>query len=132
MADIFIVEDDLDLVETYADLLEANGHSVVCASQISEATAYVIETRPDIITLDLNLPGNSSAAITAFIHGAKAIGESKLIVISGHPEMILGHEWMDQVDLVLTKPVDNEHLLIMIERLLFLPKPEVSAAYARK
>ena len=132
MADIFIVEDDLDLVETYADLLEANGHSVVCASHISEATTYVMEMHPDIITLDLNLPGNSSSAITSFIQNATASGDSKIIIISGHPEMISGHTWMDQADLVLTKPVDNQHLLIMINRLLSLPKTALSAVHARK
>lgn len=132
MADILIIEDDLDLVETYADLLEACGHSVVSVSQISEATSCILDMRPDIITLDLNLPGNSNLAITSFIRTAKGIGHSQIIIISGHPEIMSGQDWMSQVDLVLTKPVDNQHLLTMIRRLLSLQANDNSTDYARR
>jgi len=53
---------------------------------------------------------------------AKTLSKSKIIVISGHPEMMSGDDWMDQADLVLTKPVDNYHLLMMIDRLLSQPQ----------
>lgn len=132
MAEILIVEDDLDLVETYSDLLESCGHSVVRISHISEATSYILDMHPDIITLDLNLPGNSNLAITAFIHTAKVISHSQIIIISGHPEIMSGQDWMDQVDLVLTKPVDNQHLLTMIGRLLSLRENDHSKGYARR
>ena len=132
MAEIFILEDDLDLVETYVDLLETCGHSVTCASHIAEATTYISGMKPDIITLDLNLPGNSNSAIHSFIDAAKAIGHSKLVIISGHPEMISGQDWVDQVDLVLTKPVDNQLLLTMIDRLFSLHENSFSAGTARR
>lgn len=132
MAEIFIVEDDIDLVETYTDLLEASGHSVVCASHINEATDYVVKMQPDIITLDLNLPGNSNSAIRSIINAAKVISRSKIVVISGHPEMMSGQDWMDQVDLVLTKPIDNQLLLRMIDRLISLQASDLSIGYATR
>jgi DNA-binding response OmpR family regulator len=118
MANILIVEDDADLVETYTDLLEMRGHSVRWASRISEANNYIVELQPEIITLDLNLPGNSGSTTATFIQTAKALNRCKLIVISGHTEMMLGQDWMSVVDLILTKPVDNYQLVTMVDRLL--------------
>jgi DNA-binding NtrC family response regulator len=118
MAEILIVEDDHDLVETYTDLMESRGHSVFHASQLSQAMEHLAKHSPHVITLDLNLPVNSSMTMVGFIHQVKALGTSKIIVISGHPEMISGSDWIDDIDLVLSKPVDNHHLLTMIDRLL--------------
>jgi len=119
MAEILVVEDDADLVETYTDVLERYGHSVVHASQLSKAADLLPRNRPAVITLDLHLPGSTNAAITDFLNLARKLGKSKIIVVSGHPEM-MDVDWMDYADLVLTKPVDNNHLITMINRLLSL------------
>lgn len=118
MAEILIVEDDPDLVETYIDLMEARGHSVIHASRLSLALEQIVRRPPQIITLDLNLPGSSGSDMADFIHRIKAVSSSKIIVISGHPEMCSGVDWLDDIDLVLSKPVDNHHLMMMIDRLL--------------
>jgi DNA-binding response OmpR family regulator len=118
MAEILIIEDDPDLVETYMDLMESRGHSVFHVSRLSQAIEYLAEHSPHIITLDLNLPGSSSMTIEGFMHQARAMCSSRIIVISGHPEMISGSDWMDDIDLVLSKPVNNHHLIMMIDRLL--------------
>ncbi|MEO8606435.1 MAG: response regulator [Chloroflexota bacterium] len=118
MAKILIVEDDADLVETYTDLLEMRGHSVHWASRITEANDFLVEVQPEIITLDLNLPGTSGAATLNFVQTAKALSQCKIIVISGHTEMMSGQDWMADVDLILTKPVDNYQFVTMVDRLL--------------
>lgn len=119
MAEILVVEDDPDLVETFTDLLEQCGHSVIRASKLNHATNMLPRIRPAIITLDLHLPGSSNAAIIHFMRLARKLGKPRIIVISGHPEMMAA-DWIDLVDLVLTKPVDNNHLITMINRLLSL------------
>jgi DNA-binding response OmpR family regulator len=118
MAEILIVEDDSDLAETYIDLMESRGHSAIHASRLSQAIEQLQKHSPQIITLDLNLPGSSGSAMADFMRQIKAMGRSKIIVISGHPEMISGVDWLDDIDLVLSKPVDNHHLMMMIDRLL--------------
>src|SRR5512145_97462 len=118
MADILVVEDDLDLVETYTDLLNGRGHSVLHASRLNEACDLLAKHRPQIITLDLQLPGSSEASLANLMRLAKSAGMSKIIIISGHPERMTDPDWMQLADLVLTKPVENGHLLLMIDRLL--------------
>lgn len=51
-----IVEDDQDIRELLATTLRMNGFSVIEASTGFEALAAMKEHRPDLITLDLNLP----------------------------------------------------------------------------
>ena len=118
MGKILIVEDDADLVETYTDLLEMRGHSIHSVSRMLEAIQSMKELEPEIVTLDLNLPENSGSAISNFIELAKSLNRCKIIVISGHTEMIAGQAWVEQVDLILTKPVDNQLFVMMIDRLL--------------
>jgi len=121
MAKILIIEDDTDLADTYRDFLEARGHSVIQATRITEATEQLFRSNPEIITLDLHLPGGTSTVIADFIGCVKAVGHAKVIVISGHTEMIMGEEWLQNADLVLTKPINYQHLTVMIDRLLLTP-----------
>jgi DNA-binding response OmpR family regulator len=117
MAEILIVEDDVDLVETYMDLLVSSGHSAIHATHLNMAREQFLIEQPKIVMLDLNLPGSSSADIAEFVHKVKENSRSKIIVVSGHPEM-MDTELVDYADLVLTKPVDNHDLRLMVDRLL--------------
>ncbi len=54
---ILIIDDDEIISSMYADLFEFNGHEVMIASSGSEGVARAVEFQPDIITLDLNMPG---------------------------------------------------------------------------
>jgi two-component system, NtrC family, phosphoglycerate transport system response regulator PgtA len=117
MAEILVVEDDADLVETYKDLLEAQAHSVISSSGLSQARNHLLKICPEILILDLNLPGCSGSDIAHFVRHVRSLNSTKIIIISGHPEMALNVDWMDDIDLIFSKPVDNQHLIMMIERL---------------
>ncbi len=57
MARILIVDDDPDIRETLALLLEAEGHDVVCAAHGAEALQLLRGgVRPCVILLDLMMP----------------------------------------------------------------------------
>jgi CheY-like chemotaxis protein len=116
MAKILIVEDDLDLVETYTDLLEAQGHMVISVPRASEAIQNVVRCRPTVIILDLNLPGEPGGLVINFVRGYKPLAHTKIIVATGHPEMMQGTNFIaSHVDAVLTKPVSNDQLLKLID-----------------
>lgn len=117
MVKILIVEDDLDLVETYTDLLEAQGHSVISVPRASEAIQNVVRCRPALIILDLNLPGEPGGLVINFVRGYKPLAHTKIIVATGHPEMVSSTNFIaSKVDAVLTKPVANEQLLKLISQ----------------
>lgn len=116
MAKILIVEDDLDLVETYTDLLEAQGHQVIAVPRASEAIQNVVRCRPSVIILDLNLPGEPGGLVINFVRGYKPLANTKIIVATGHPEMVSNTNFIaSKVDAFLTKPVSNHQLLALID-----------------
>lgn len=112
MATILIVEDDLDLVETYTDLLEAKRFKVMSVLRAADAIQLITRNKPDIIILDLNLPGESGVVVISFVRRYPPIASTRIIVATGHPEMIQRTSHIcSKVDAILTKPVSNETLL---------------------
>ena len=112
MTKILIVEDDLDLVETYTDLLEAKQFNVMSVPRASDAIMLITRNKPDVIILDLNLPGESGTVVVNFVRGYHPIADTRIIVATGHPEIIQGTGYLcSKIDAILTKPISNETLL---------------------
>jgi CheY-like chemotaxis protein len=66
MADILVVEDDLDISAALCALLRAEGHHVVAAFNGTEALARLrAGERPGIILLDLTMPTMSGSEFRA-------------------------------------------------------------------
>jgi CheY-like chemotaxis protein len=56
MADVLVVDDDVDLARTIADVFGLLGHSVRTAANGGEGLAAVAERKPDLIFLDIEMP----------------------------------------------------------------------------
>ena len=113
---ILIVEDDPDLVETYTDLLEMHEYSVTSTGKALNAIALVTRLKPNIVLLDLNLAGQSGVVVLNMIRGYQPLKNTKVVVITGHPEMLKGKLDTSRVDLILSKPVANQKLLEAIKQ----------------
>ena len=116
MQKILIVEDDVDLVETYTDLLEANHYLVIAAAKAQEAIAMVTHLKPNVVLLDLNLAGYSGTIVINMIRHFKPLKDTKIVVVTGHPEMLRHSHDASRVDLILSKPVSNDQLLETVQR----------------
>ncbi len=57
MAHILLAEDNLDLQQIYRTRLESDGHSVIVASDGKAAFDRIREQKPDLILLDIIMPG---------------------------------------------------------------------------
>ena len=115
MGKILIVDDDADLVETYTDLLELHDHLVMSTPKAIEAIKIVTRFKPNIVLLDLNLAGHSGMVVISIIRHYEPLKNTKIVVITGHPELLHNSSRATGVDLVLSKPVSNEQLLATIE-----------------
>ena len=56
---IFIVDDDPDVRELVEYKLVQNGHEVLCATNGPDALRLVPEAKPDLLLLDVMMPGMS-------------------------------------------------------------------------
>lgn len=111
MEKILIVEDDADLVETYTDLLQMHDYSVVAVDKANDAITLVTRIKPRVVLLDLNLAGHSGTVVINMIRGFAPLKDTKIVVITGHPEMIKDRRDSSRVDLILSKPISNQQLL---------------------
>jgi DNA-binding response OmpR family regulator len=57
VAHILVVDDEPDIVKLVAKVLEQRGHRVTTARDGQEALETIPRERPDVVVLDLNLPG---------------------------------------------------------------------------
>jgi len=116
---ILIVEDDVDLVETYTDLLEPQGYNVISVLRAADAIQAATRQKPHLIILDLNLPGDSGGLVLNFVRRYPPIAKTRIVIVTGQPDMINSNLYVaDKADAILTKPIANQKLLETINSLL--------------
>lgn len=60
---ILLVDDDKGVIQFYCELLESNGYEVQVAMNGEQALAVLNTTLPDLVVLDVNMPGKSGLDI---------------------------------------------------------------------
>lgn len=109
MKTILVVDDDVYIGDMLEEVLHKEGYGVLRAYSGSEALLLLASNRPDLVLLDLMLPGLNGEEVLA------AIREIPVIVVSARAEA------EDKVSLLLggaadyvTKPFDMPELLARI------------------
>jgi diguanylate cyclase (GGDEF)-like protein len=110
-----IIEDDRDTVALFRHVLDYAGYKTEIILRGEKALERLKIAKPDIILLDLNLPGADGMEILDFISSDHRLKDVPVVVITGHSEMALGLE--AQTELVLLKPVSIDQLTNLILRL---------------
>lgn len=107
---ILIIEDDLDIHTLMKELLHKEGYAVLSAYSGSEALYVLEKETPDLLLLDLMLPG---------VHGEEILKRVKnipIIVLSAKAEIDSKvHALLEGANDYITKPFDVEELLARIK-----------------
>jgi PAS domain S-box-containing protein len=112
---VLIVDDNADSSETTAMLLGAYGHKTYTASNAQEALAAARQFKPDVILLDLGLPGMSGYDIARVLRGESAFTKTKLIAVTGYgSEKDRERTKEAGFDHHVIKPADIDHLLALV------------------
>ena len=109
---ILIVDDDVDQQRGLLLRLRASGYSVVVAGDAIQAISVARKELPDLILLDIGLPGGDGHLILDRLSALAATSEIPVIVLSGkdpsgHRERVLEAGAVA----FFQKPVDNAVLL---------------------
>lgn len=80
--DIVIADDDGDLAELHRAALESDGHRVEVASDGAAAIAAVKRTDPDLLILDLEMPGKSGIDVLEEMRAEPATVDQPVVVVS--------------------------------------------------
>ncbi len=119
MAKILIVEDDPHTSATMAKLFRCKGHSTRIESNGAAALLAAHEDLPDVIFMDLMMPIlNGHEAIEALRNNNRT-AHIPVIVVSGHDDdRTMVDALVAGANVFLTKPLDPQELVIVVERLL--------------
>lgn len=118
MKKILIIEDDRNLLNELREFLENRGYEVESVDNFLRASELVLEKRPDLVILDINLPGISGFYICRAIKEKSNIPVLMLTSRIGIEDEIKGLEI--GADEYLAKPVDTRMLILRMEKLLNL------------
>lgn len=109
MKHILIINDDLHIGNALEEVLSGEGYSVSRAYSGTEALLLLAGSRPDLILLDLMLPGLSGEEVLPHIQGIPVIVMSAKADIDNKVDLLLN----GAVDYV-TKPFHTKELLARI------------------
>ena len=109
MKKILIVDDDINIGNMLEEVLKAEGYSVLRAYSGTEAVMLLCSEFPDLVLLDLMLPGLSGEEVLPKIKGIPVIVVSAKIGIDDKVSLLLG----GAADYI-TKPFDTKELLARI------------------
>lgn len=109
MTTIAIIDDDVYISDMLTELLQKNGYAVLRAYSGTEALYLLEHTRPDLVLLDLMLPGLSGEDVLPHLAGVPVIVLSAKAEVQGKIDLLLA----GAADYI-TKPFDNGELLARI------------------
>jgi len=78
---VLVVEDDEAIRQTLVDVLEDGGYRVDGASDGAEAIQQMERRRPDLVLLDLHMPGMDGWEFLAVKAGKSGLAEVPVVVL---------------------------------------------------
>ena len=112
---ILVVDDNIDAAETLSMLLESTGNETRIAHTGPEAVAVAAEMRPQIVLLDLGLPGFDGYEVARRLRADSSLVQPLIIAVSGWgAEEDRRKSEAAGFDQHLIKPVDPAHLAALI------------------
>jgi len=124
---ILLVDDEPTLRETVAEALALDGHVVELAENGPEALVKYREAKPDLIVLDLMLPGMSGLEVCRVIRAESSVPILMLTARDGELDKVVGLEV--GADDYVTKPFSLRELTARVRALLrraeVVPAPTV-------
>jgi len=108
---IMVVEDERIDMKLACAVLESAGHKILHAETAESALEIVKEHKPDVVLLDLVLPGKDGPALVRQMKQDPSTRDIPVVAITAHPE-----RWPMQdalaagCDAYIVKPVDTRML----------------------
>jgi CheY-like chemotaxis protein len=81
---ILVVEDNPMNMELVCELLEAHGYEVWQATAAAEAVERLKAAKPDLILMDIQLPGLDGLALTRRLKASPATRDIRVVALTAH------------------------------------------------
>jgi CheY-like chemotaxis protein len=113
---ILVVEDDIDLLDLYEEVLRANTYNVIKATNGNEAVTKYTQTSPDLVVMDGNM--SELDGYDAFSQIIKMDKNARVVIVSGYSESEpKSKRALDQgLTAIISKPVGVQMLLDLVNK----------------
>ncbi|MBS3731538.1 MAG: response regulator [Desulfobacterales bacterium] len=109
---IMVIDDDPAVVEYLTTLFEDNGYETCSAKDALEGIDIAKQEKPDLITLDLEMPGEWGPRFYRKLTEDPALKNIPVVVISG----LSGHQYaINKAVASISKPFDRDELLRVVK-----------------
>ena len=122
---LLVVDDNVDAADALATLLSMNGFDVQTAHDPDSAMAAAIAIDPDVIVLDIGLPGMTGYELAQKLHAHPVVARAKLLALTGYGQPRDTEQAAKAAGFsgYLVKPVDSDQLRARIDALLLSDRP---------
>lgn len=128
---VLVVEDEFDFADLLRSILERAGYTVMTAYNGEHAYSQVQKARPDLITLDIQMPKESGLFFYRKLKADEAFRNIPVVVVTGLTKddrdwenlirTFMEPEHVPHPEAYVEKPVDEPRFLITIEEALSCP-----------
>lgn len=119
---VLVVDDDEDIRTFLLALFADHGAGLCEAADGNEAMEMASKTRPDIITLDLSMPGRDGVTAFSDLRADPLTADIPICIVTGHPEFrrVIYERPVAAPEGFVTKPVNPDELVRTVRRILAL------------
>jgi len=121
---VLVVDDDEEIRTFLTTLMTDEGAAALQAADGDEALATAVRAKPNLITLDLSMPGRDGIETFCDLRGNPATEQIPVCIITGHPEFrkVIYERPVTPPEGFIYKPFDPEHVVETVRRILGLGK----------
>jgi signal transduction histidine kinase len=133
MSTILIVDDAPSALETLLSVLDGQGYQLAAAQNGSEALQRAAQIKPDMVLLDVMMPGMDGFEVCRRLRATPELAEVPIILLTAlddHASLLKGLE--AGADDFLTKPVDRKELLTRVRTITRLNRYRTLAEQREK
>jgi len=120
---ILVVDDEPDILTFISTVLEDQGAVAIQASDADQALELAMKEKPDLITLDLSMPGKNGGFVFEELRKDPELAPIKVCIITGKPELrrLIYDRPVPPPEGYLDKPINEETLLVNVRKILETP-----------
>jgi two-component system cell cycle response regulator len=128
-AKILVIEDNKDNIELIDFILKAYGYTPLLATSGAEGVQIALEECPDVILLDIRMPGMDGYEVAAALKNEPRLQRTRIVAVTasamvGDRERIAAAGFHGYIQ----KPIDPETFVADVERFVTASESEIRAA----